>query len=414
MADPAQDNVPTSTNTSGCQKQVSSSLAQLSLTSKQVKKNGTRQTRVEGVYTRRPHVPTLQIRKEPVTVEPGPREVAGHVARRKDKMVEALPPPSSKKAKQSNMGSSGGGGSDDDTREMGSGRENNSGNGDDGRDGEEEDSPALADLPTTQSDQESESGYESALEDPWPEDIWRDGPLPRQRLNNRQAAEQLEQDLLKTSHPLHIVAAVNALVRVVRDNGPIVGKETRNLVAEVIAKADEKRDFARSPGPTESREEILPPGGSFESCEGYRYTNDLETALLQDTALGSRTETYDLFSCGGGVWRFEYYEFLGTKGSNYTPIDVDSIARAGWKLSKSCGLYRPVDLFYACPGCAPSRYDHVKQYMVMGQSTSSDRYPRYCDCDRLRNVHIPEISISTLYRMIVEGVIKTSPPLLEL
>ncbi|KAG4433658.1 hypothetical protein IFR05_010861 [Cadophora sp. M221] len=168
------------------------SLAQLSLTVKQVKegpnaRDKTQQRRVESSYTRRAYVPKPVIaveRVEPVVEHSEPREAAAHVRRRDDNKFTALPPPLNQKGALSKTsgGVNGGGGKDE---------------------GELE-------------EDDTDDEYQSAPEEQWPEEIWKDDPtlvrdvVPASqedissaidalnaflKENNLEAAKALERDL---------------------------------------------------------------------------------------------------------------------------------------------------------------------------------------------------------------------------
>jgi hypothetical protein len=97
-----------------------------------------------------------------------PKVVAGHVRKREDKNVALVPPPPSKKSKLSGGGEKEGGGENE--RDRAGSRKS----GDDGQEGGDEPDPV--DVKNADDGAVTDEEYESALEDPWPEEVWNDSP----------------------------------------------------------------------------------------------------------------------------------------------------------------------------------------------------------------------------------------------
>lgn len=124
------------------------------------------------VYVRKPYVRKPYVRVEPTATYSKPRETAGHVSRRGNRGVAALPPPSSK-AKLINTGA--GDKREQDEEEIGERNENKEDDDDDGDENEEEDNHEQQ-SEAQQSDEESDDDFASATSSPWPEEIWNDAP----------------------------------------------------------------------------------------------------------------------------------------------------------------------------------------------------------------------------------------------
>ncbi|KAH7370770.1 hypothetical protein BKA65DRAFT_24260 [Rhexocercosporidium sp. MPI-PUGE-AT-0058] len=151
---------------------------QLSLTGKRAKdtskeETGIKRVRIESGYTRRPYIPKpVVVVKcgEPVVVHDEIREVAAHVRRRDYQKVAALPPPSSKKGAVSKMSGTGQGGGGQDEGEKCPGKSN-----EDGGDGGDEDNHDAGDIGlVAEHEDDTDEEYESAPEEPWPENVWND------------------------------------------------------------------------------------------------------------------------------------------------------------------------------------------------------------------------------------------------
>ena len=117
-------------------------------------------------YVRKPYIRAVV----PVNCSE-PKAVAGHVRKREDKIVAVVAPPVGKKARI-------GGGGEKEKGEGGKGEGGERGDGDGNGNGEGEGGDEPDPVGVDVADDEDESGeeYESAPEDPWPEEVWNDTP----------------------------------------------------------------------------------------------------------------------------------------------------------------------------------------------------------------------------------------------
>jgi hypothetical protein len=124
---------------------------------------------IEDIYVRKPYVRKPYVRRAPIVTHSKPREKAGHVYRRENRVATALPPPSSK-----HKGSDGsvGGNREQEEEDSREGNEN-SNNGGDGNDGNDKGKQPVVEQ---HNHEESDDDFASAASSPWPEEIWNDVP----------------------------------------------------------------------------------------------------------------------------------------------------------------------------------------------------------------------------------------------
>lgn len=126
-------------------------------------------TQAQAQYVRPPYRREVLDRVTPIIEHSKAREVAGYVTKRTDQTVKALPPPQRQKAVvEKNKG-----GQDADPDPQKPGKDRDQGDGDKGNeddDGDDDDNTPLRAAEAEESDEE----YDSASEEPWPEDIWNE------------------------------------------------------------------------------------------------------------------------------------------------------------------------------------------------------------------------------------------------
>ncbi|PVH82973.1 hypothetical protein DL98DRAFT_127946 [Cadophora sp. DSE1049] len=153
--------------------------------------------------------------------------------------------------------------------------------------------------------------------------------------------EEAAQALVHSRNPLEIKNAVVTLERALLENDATLTKpKIQPLIAEVIAKADEKRNRGTIILSKKSRrfiwnEDALRTeydGSFFDDHEHSRANLRLNSDL--STAPGNGKVDYQLLALGRMVWRFEYKDKIArTECYRCTPIKYDDLSSAGWRYS---------------------------------------------------------------------------------
>ena len=246
---------------------------------------------IEDIYVRKPYVRKPDVRRAPIVTHSKPREKAGHVYRRENRVATALPPPSSK-----HKGSDGSAGGDreqeeDDTRE---GNENSNNGGD----GNDENDKGKQPVVEQHNHEESDDDFASAASSPWPEEIWNDVPsdevLASLEIYQQASAERQKAELEEAGR-----------------QGKVIGEGSD--AAAGIALEETGLSLAKEQAKFREQENLEGPG--------WRIFKGKKFGIFM----------YQLFAEGDTVWRYIILRpGPGEEISVGKKISLEDLGRAGW------------------------------------------------------------------------------------
>jgi hypothetical protein len=253
---------------------------------------------IEDIYVRKPYVRKPYVRRAPIVTHSKPREKAGHVYRRENRVTTALPPPSSK-----HKGSDGSAGGDREQEEDNT-REGNE-NSNNGGDGNDENDKGKQPVVEQHNHEESDDDFASVASSPWPEEIWNDVPS-----DEVLASLEIYQQALAERHKAELEEA--------RRQGNVIGEGSD--AAARIALKETGLSLAKQQAKFREQENLEGPG--------WRIFKEEKFGIF----------VYQLFVEEDTVWRYiilrpppDEQISVGKK------ISLEDLGRAGWYKVEECG-----------------------------------------------------------------------------